>query len=365
MTSAILQLWYKTIQAAIWNKPFKQPLSKQDIERLLTIAKYQGIHEIILNTLFKNQADSDIKEFIPQLFCIENLKNKNAYKNSELCHFASLMERNNVDVRIIKGQLLACTYPEPLLRYSSDIDYYCDSKNYPLALKLMQKRIKGEIEDIKSRKHCHYTFHNIIYEQHSLLIEFVCPQHCRTLKEAIDEDLQHTFHFQLNGHNIPTFSPTLNAAHIFIHLFFHLISTGAHSRMFIDWALHLHAHRNDIDKNRLEHILHGCNMLRAYTFYGHILTECIGLPTEEFPFLLSDKDKPKALKEYQRILNPPTRHFKEEGFWHSIETTIFTINNGFHNIFLAPSEILLRVPFLIYWSLIQRPYKALFKRNKS
>ena len=55
----------------------------------------------------------------------EQIKQKNLLMNDELAGFDRFVKVQKIDYRVVKGQVVASCYPEPLLRQSGDIDLYC------------------------------------------------------------------------------------------------------------------------------------------------------------------------------------------------------------------------------------------------
>ena len=105
------------------------------------------------------------------------------------------------------------------------------------------------------------------------------------------EILEHPYSINIDGHDIPTLAPTYNALFIFVHIFQHLIADGIALRQFCDWARVLSVQNGAIDLMLLESHLKNLGLLKAYTGLGAMLTEYLGLPEEQFPFMISDQDR--------------------------------------------------------------------------
>jgi hypothetical protein len=62
----------------------------------------------------------------------------------------------------------------------------------------------------------------------------------------IEKEWQEKYFVEIDGVKVRTLSPTLNAAYVFIHLFFHFIREGVSLRPFCDWAIVLHYYYSGI-----------------------------------------------------------------------------------------------------------------------
>ena len=97
--------------------------------------------------------------------------------------------------------------------------------------------------------------------------------------------------FELNGQKIATLEPTLHAFYIFQHLYEHLMELGVGLRQFCDWAVMMHSCREQIDHAKLRQYAETLGMDKAMRACGVILIDYLGLPEEDFPYRLTDKDR--------------------------------------------------------------------------
>ena len=70
-------------------------------------------------------------------------------------------------------------------------------------------------------------------------------------------------------------------------------------RQFCDWAVMLHSCREQIDHAKLRQYAETLGMDKAMRACGVILIDYLGLPEEDFPYRLTDKDR----KYSKRILD--------------------------------------------------------------
>ena len=165
----------------------------------------------------------------------------------------------------------------------------------------------------------------------------------------------------INGKDIKTLSATYNAMYIFVHLFYHMTASGVGLRQLCDWTMVLssngnHNDNHNIDANRLEEILKELGYLKAYKAMGAFLVEYLGLPEEQFPLALDEKDRKWVETIKKNILKRGNfgrsgRKVKNIGVLHSIETGYLNMVQTLTFYRLAPKEVLLRFTSLGEWFL--------------
>ena len=152
----------------------------------------------------------------------------------------------------------------------------------------------------------------------------------------------------------PTLSATVNALYIFIHLFHHLIHSGVGLRQLCDWMMWLHQYKDVIDRAELKGHLHVLELERPYCVLGAVLTEHLGLPEEEFPLAITDKDRKRSRKVFTDIMKMGNFGHNQQkaeqlGLLHSVQTALQMVLQSAKHVDLAPKEILCRIPNMILW----------------
>lgn len=167
----------------------------------------------------------------------------------------------------------------------------------------------------------------------------------------MEEEWQEKHYVEIDGVKVRTLSPTLNAAFVFIHLFFHFIREGVSLRQLCDWAIVLHHYKDEIDKNKLLDILSQLDMAKSYKAFGSILVDELGLPEDDFPIEIKEDDrqwKEKLLKDIFEGGNFGKLHHKAQNSWQfKIETLQLAIRNTLRYYRLCPSEIGGMIPRLV------------------
>ena len=184
------------------------------------------------------------------------------------------------------------------------------------------------------------------------------------------------------GKDIHTLSATYNALYIFVHLFFHMTASGVGLRQLCDWAMiiaqsafqdssskfqvknvndNVNANLNPNKKSSLNREDLGGSLVKlgyfkAYKAMGAFLVEYLGLPEEQFPFALDEKDRKWVETIKKNILKRGNfgrsgRKVKNIGVLHSIETGYLNMVQTLTFYRLAPKEVLLRFTSLGEWFL--------------
>ncbi len=264
-------------------------LSDDELPHILALAEKQAVSGLIIDSLFRHDIRMPQQWVFEGVGILEQIKQQNRIINNGAANLETLMSEDGINYVIVKGQIVASRYPDPLLRQSGDIDYYCDERNFPLAQKAIQKKwgIKSERE--KSELHVHYEYHGVTYEGHFSLASLYNKKKNTYWQRLLDNDRGTVV--DIESHKIKTLSPTLHALYIFIHLYSHLLALGVGLRQFCDLAVILHNCKEHIDISELRNHLYELGLERAYKACGSILVDQLGLPQQDLGYVLTDSDR--------------------------------------------------------------------------
>ena len=285
-----------------------------------------------------------------KLFALsQQIKTANIFLNKEIAEFVKLMDSNNVEYYIVKGQTVAALYREPYTRMPGDIDFYV--KDYKGTAETLSREWHITLPEKLIDKEASFTHNNSLYEIHKTFVEFGSKGHQKYWDELTKTP---PYPIDIDGVKVNTFEPTLYAVYVFIHLFFHFIREGVGLRQLCDWAMMLQVWKDEIDKNKLQEILHELGIEKAYCAFGYILLDKLGL--EYFPLVISVKEieaSQKILKDIMRVGNFGKYGRKgKKGKWsYKFETMRLTFRNVFKYYSLAPKEIGLMIPKLVKMNL--------------
>lgn len=352
MFDDIYMILFALLRNELWQEnSVEVTLSEEDKKRLFEAAKKQAVIGLVANALIRNNAAIGREWAFKALTLTKQIEASNERINGELVKFANFMHTNKVEYRVVKGQTVATLYPNPLLRCSGDIDFYCDANNFNLTKNLVEKAIGKNVEN-NSAKHIEFKMNGVQYELHSKLTEFSYGKHQEYWERILDRDIrENKCVVRINDTDVPVLSPTINALYIFCHIFYHLIINGIGLRQFCDLSLFLDRYKEDIDKEELDKHLRSLGIKKAFTATGYVLVELLGLKEESFPYSISKGDRKVGKRIVASVMEDGNwareKHkVKKKGVMHSIETGYISLMQSMKYVDVAPMECILRMPRL-------------------
>ena len=353
MDKQIQNLLFCVLRFALWGETSECSISSEDFSKLMNCAKEQTLIGLVFEGLLKlKQEDVDIprKTLLKWLATADKIRKRNIRMNSDLASFVAQCKDNNIDIVIVKGQTVGCFYPQPLLRQSGDIDFLVKD-NYDFVRGKIEKMMGVTLPGYMLEKEVEFQCNGIIYELHKTLVRFGSNKNQQYWDNLTDETWADVRYVNIEGADIPTLPPTINVAYIFIHLYIHLIREGVALRQLCDLAVMLHAHADEIERDKLAEILEKLDMQKAFLAFGAIMVDELGLPATDFPFEISDdnrKWKKKLLEDIFRGGNFGKLNHKAKKGWHlKLETAHFVLRNSFRYYSLAPTETILQIKKLV------------------
>lgn len=338
--------FFKLLCSELWQAPVAVSQDEAAWTQLLEEAERQSVLGLIVRALIRNHIHLEKPLSVKACSDLMQIKQKNARMNAELQHFTAFMNRHHVRFVVVKGQTVAACYPAPELRQAGDIDFYCDPDDIPRVKDLLTRSLHLSVTTKPTEKHYAFQAGGLNYEMHYSLNDFACRRHQNYWNRILKTD--HYGRFMVNGQAVPTLSPTLCALYLFLHIFYHLITTGIGLRQFCDLALFLHTHADDIDRPLLHRHLNRLGMEPAFRAVGALLVQRLQLPLADCPIALKPVDYRRARHIESGIFatgnfgSKVRRHFRSRRL-HSLETGIMTFRNLFRYIPLAPREVILNL----------------------
>ena len=384
-------LLFEILRGELWGTglSFSQ-LSHTEFEELMEIAGEQTVTGLVGDCLIKNNIKLEREDVLGLFAKMKAIEKANARVNENLVSFVNFMERKGVDYIIVKGQVAGSFYPNPNARMSGDVDLYFVGDNYEKIKGLVEQRLGKQLSKLSDGKHVEFEVNGVVFELHNKLSRLATRKHQAYWDQMIDNAiLEGTDTVMINGKEIKTLSATYNAMYIFVHLFYHMTASGVGLRQLCDWAMVLHnlndnvndnenllntkAQRDkDFNDNRTPSLLREgrggspiggspiggslkeLGYFKAYKAMGAFLVEYLGLPEEQFPFALTDKDRKWVETIKKNILKRGNfgrtgRKVKNLGVLHSMETGYLNMTQTLTFYRLAPKEVLLRFTSLGEW----------------
>lgn len=284
-------LLFEILRSALWESGAGRlpEMTNKETAAVLKEAERQAITGLVFDCLSAKHLPLSRDLVYQYLLMSQQIRQQNMLMNKSLCQFTQILQENGIGYVVVKGQSVACHYPKPMLRQSGDVDFYCSKNDFETAKNLLPKLLGVTFRGLRSRHHYSFDFLGIEYEMHFSLTDFYNKKRDAYWQHLVDDTPSSTF--ELNGQKIATLEPTLHAFYIFQHLYEHLMELGVGLRQFCDWAMILHGCRAQIDHAKLRQNAETLGMDKAMRACGVILIDYLGLPEEDFPYRLTDKDR--------------------------------------------------------------------------
>ncbi len=351
------------LRLALWNEPFTGVLSKEEFSQVMNLAKEQTVYGLIFDAISQLNGKYDKRQVLEAYGRIEKIKRQNELVSKKLQDIARIFAQDEVDYIIVKGQVIGKFYPKPNMRMSGDIDFLIHQE-YNAVKEVIEKRFSVNLPDRMIEREVGFKHEKVLYELHTNLLQWAKRRHQDVWDSLMEKEWEKNYYEEIDGVKVRTLTPTLNAAYVFIHLFFHFIREGVSLRQFCDWAIVLRHYKNEIDKDELSEILINLDVYDAYCAFGTILTGHLGLSVEDFPLPLRENDK----KWQDILLNDifkggnfgKLNHQSHHSLGFKMETMRLSLRNTFRYYKLCPSEIGGLIP-----RLVKRNLKIFFCKAKN
>lgn len=339
------------LKNALWNPEKKLKIPYAEFSPLMKIAEQQTVLGLILDGIGGfNEPDAPKDGLLQYIGIVESTKQDNKLINKEVSSFAEACRRNGIDCIVVKGQLIAQHYPQPELRMPGDIDFLI-KEDYSICRGKVERMMDVSLPEKLAEKEIAFNRGDYIYELHESLVDFGNQKNVQYWNGIMEEVWNTPFYEKINDVDVRTLPPTVNAAYLFIHLFFHFIRGGIGLRQLCDWAVYLNHYKDEIDRKKLQEILSELDLLKAYRAFGWILVDKLWLPLASFPMQLDDKDR-KWEAGIMRIImdggNFGRKNHNATNSWlFKAETLMMIIKNCIKYYPLAPRELRTMVPYMV------------------
>ena len=289
---------FELLREALWSQNSKLQNSKPiNYSQLIDLAEKQTVVPLVLQAMERAQVELSKEGRRRMLIYTQKSVKHNRKLNQEIGALVTLLQQHGIDYVVVKGQVLASYYAHPVLRQGGDIDFYCDTINFSKAHDIIRQEWEVEEHHSDPGFHEHFSHHGIDFEMHYALVHL----HNKRKDGYWERLLQETpaIEVAVEGLKVKTLHPTIHSLYVFLHLWHHLVELGVGLRQFCDLAMILHSCKAEIDHEALRGHLRELGLEKAFRACGCILVDQLGLPAEDFPYVLSAKDR----KYTERILD--------------------------------------------------------------
>jgi len=350
MSIDVMNIIFLLLRSALWGEAFQGELSKEDFAWVLKLAKEQTVYGLVFDALSQLKGNFDKRLIFEGLSVSQMIQRQNECVNKELKEIVRMFDENGINYLVVKGQTYSVLYPKSDLRMAGDVDFLIHQE-YHSVKSLIERQFLVNLPETVIEGEIEFEHNNVPFELHTRLRTYAKKRHQVVWDTLMEKEWQEKYYVEIDGVKVRTLSPTLNAAYVFIHLFFHFIREGVSLRQLCDWAMVLHHYKDEIDKEELSQLLSDLDLIDACRAFGTILTDHLGMPVSEFPLSLSKTDrkwKKKLLKDIFGGGNFGKLHHKAQNSWQfKIETLQLAIRNTLRYYRLCPSEIGGMIPRLV------------------
>lgn len=301
---------FTLLRSGLWDEKLDHfNMSSWEYKEVMTDAEKQCVLGLVTDCLRNNNMGLKKKCVIHMLKVQNALEKENKRLNANLYQLTELLTTNGVRFAVVKGQTVGAFYPKPLHRVPGDIDFYVVREDFSRAVELFNSHWGLSLNNSAPGMHLEFKHDGKNFEMHRYLLSFPDKRVKRKFEELID---RYPFEpVMVDGVVVPTLMPTVNVFYVFLHLYNHFIKLGVALRQLCDLAVLLHCLRESIDRQLLLSLLEEYDFKRAFSAFGHILIDKLGLPMEDFPLDIDEKDR----RNGERALELVWRH----GNWGNYE----------------------------------------------
>lgn len=303
MTSAERDFFFGVLQESLWGKPVNSIPDGIRWDVVVKQFKYQTVMGLAAFPMIRlmNQGlvpYTYMNDFVQRIGL--NTR-QHPELNSHVIEVFHLLGQEGFHPVLLKGQGVAQSYPNPVLRMCGDIDVYIGRKDYQRAISFFS-RFGDAGKATYSPKHYHINYGDTTVELHRVAeVQHLWGTngYYRHLTEKWLEETPSDY-VSIEGEKIPVPPGQFNVLYVFNHLWHHFVTRGLGIRQLCDWAVVLHHAYGKIDENLLLKHLKRLRLLNSWRDMGWIVVNCLGLPSQEMPFY-TDKAGAKARRIWQLL----------------------------------------------------------------
>lgn len=344
------RLFFQLLKNELWRSgEVPERLSEKEFEQVYTVAREQTVLGLVCNAIIRNDVLTGDDNAMRVMAVKVNHERRAGKMENALHALISCLHEHYMNYVVFKGQTLAALYPTPIMRTLGDIDFYYESADEERVRQAIENTMGVQIHLSDLDKHHAFEYDGIRFEMHYRLETFGSSRHQHYFDDLVKQSIKHVEEVQINGVNVQILPPMMNIILCFKHLFNHFLVEGVGLRQLCDMAMLLHHYHGKIDANELEHHLSKIGYLKAFKAVGALTVKYLGLPVEEFPLELTERDygwADKMLDEVMKRGNFGKYHRREmrPGTAKSLETAQIAFGHCARFLPLATWDILCLIP---------------------
>lgn len=237
-----------------------------------TLARHHGVAALAMNAI--ERLPDPLLPPIPLaslwMADAETVRRRNAAVDRAVVSLFAAMHAAGLSPVLVKGQGVACFYPDPSARQSGDIDIFLPAGPAAAAPFLKRRSIPAATHPDGSLS---FVWQGVQVETHPRLIDIHSPAAARRL-EALGTSASAV---NILGAPIAVPDPETNLLLISAHIFKHAIGLGIGLRQFCDLAAATAALAHVADPARLQALITAAGLTRWHAVVSAMLSQSLGL----------------------------------------------------------------------------------------
>ena len=356
--------FFELVRAGLWGTAAEPSAfgSDTDWRQLYKYGKSQTMLGIMLDGIQTLPSDlrPDRGLYLQWCASVARTEDNNRKLNAEIGNLYALLRGHGVEPVLLKGQGVARNYREPLHRQCGDIDIYIGLKNFELVNSLLSR--EGEEEAEPTSYHRTFDWHDVVVENHSVLIKMNAPAaNCRLQRNIASwHGTEREVRFDLAGCEVSVPPVEFDAVFVLYHAVNHMLYEGVGLRQVCDWACLLHRNSATIDRTGVAREFRALHLAKAARVFGALAVKYLGLPAGNVPVEFGPKDEAACDWLMGEIWDggnfghsSAARKPRPKGYWRGKwHTFTAALNHGRKLWRLAPRETIW-IPFTMIMNVIK------------
>lgn len=234
------------------------------------------------------------------------IEKMNLRLNKVLAELIGLLRQAEVPFVVMKGQVAASLYPNPLRRQPGDIDILVGDGYFEAACQLLETE-GATVGEVAPEKHTEYQFHEAVVEMHHTMLDLSNPSAMEYIASLdLSQLIEQT---KVMDFTVPGFKPAFNCAYMLGHMVHHLLTEGLGLRQVCDWMLLMRAIEAGrygelpILKEEIKHHVEGLGLENAYEAFLMLGIRHFGLSEDVWKTECGRKAERNATDLLEFILN--------------------------------------------------------------
>ena len=320
------KLFTTLLRSALWGTPVNiTAVCDEQYKGVMMIARKQRMEAMIGEVFIRHQVKLGRHQVAHLLSIIKATERQNYKMNRLLTAYTEDLCQHGIRYHVVKGQAVGTYYPSPLMRTPGDIDIFFPEKSYVAAVALAEKQGMKMWKGNERGKHKVLVREGVVFELHWRLLIPAFPWHRREWDSIIDKCWQQETGVIINSRWVGTLPMIYHMMYVFMHLFYHLITSGVGLRQLCDVAVLLkRCDETGVDWQKVIKMVETLGYLKAFRAVLACCFKSLGLAVA-VPVVLQDSDYRWGARIYRRMMKGGNfgleqRWIRSAGWLHRMET---------------------------------------------